>query len=70
MNDSQMFYKFINRKFGWTVAVQVKFNKSGTLLMVSGILKQNIHKSKMGEIVVYECDGEDAGDVRSRISLK
>ena len=40
------------------------------LLMVSGVLKQNIHKARAGEIIVYEARGEDAGDVTSRISLK
>ena len=63
-----MFY--LGRKFSWVSAVSVKFNKAGTLLMVSGILKQNIHKARMGEIIIYETKGEDVGDVRSRISLK
>ena len=51
-------------------ATRVQFNKKGTLVMVSGILKQNIHKARAGEIIVYEARGEDAGDVTSRISLK
>lgn len=38
--------------------------------MVSGVLKQNIHKARAGEIIVCEARGEDAGDVTSRISLK
>ena len=58
------------RRFGWTQASRVQFNKKGTLLMVSGILKASINKARMGEIIVYECKGEDAGYVRSRISLK
>ena len=57
-------------KFKWTTAIKVQFNKASTLLMVSGVLKVTINKARMGEIIVYECQGEDAGDVRSRISLK
>ena len=38
--------------------------------MVSGVLKQDLRKARKGEIIVVECDGEDAGDIRSRISLK
>jgi hypothetical protein len=57
-------------KFGWTQANKVQFNKSGTLLMVTGVLKVNVNKARMGEIIVYDCKGEDVGDVRSRISLK
>ena len=51
-------------------ATRVQFNKKGTLVMVSGVLKQNIYKARAGEIIVYEARGEDAGDVTSRISLK
>ena len=51
-------------------ATRLQFNKKGTLLMVSGVLKQNIHKARAGEIIVYEARGVDAGDVTSRISLK
>ena len=51
-------------------ATRVQFNKKGTLLMVTGVLKQNIHKASLGEILVYDCRGEDAGDVTSRIALK
>jgi len=60
----------LHSKFGWISASKVQFNKSGSLLMVTGILKLSINKARMGEIIVYECKGEDAGDVRSRISLK
>ena len=38
--------------------------------MVTGVLKQNIHKANMGEILVYDCREDDAGDVTSRIALK
>ena len=50
--------------------MKVQFNKIGNLVMVSGVLKTSINKARMGEILVYECQGEDTGDVRSRISLK
>ena len=60
----------ILRRFDWVSATRVQFNKKGTLVMVSGVLKQNIHKARAGEIIVYEARGEDAGDVTSRISLK
>ena len=58
------------RKFDWVNANRVQFNKKGTLVMVSGELKQNIYRARAGEIIVYEARGEDAGDVTSRISLK
>ena len=58
------------RRFDWVSATRIQFNKKGTLVMVSGVLKQNIHKARAGEIIVYEARGEDAGDVTSRISLK
>ena len=38
--------------------------------MVSGVLKQNLRKARMGEIIVVECSGDDVGYIRSRISLK
>ena len=63
-------YNMVSSKFKWTTAIKVQFNKASTLLMVSGVLKVTINKARMGEIIVYECQGEDAGDVRSRISLK
>ena len=59
-----------SRKLGWVCATRVQFNPSGSLLMVSGALKMNIHKSRLGEILVVRCRGEEAGDVTSRISLK
>ena len=51
-------------------AVRVQFNKRGSLVMVTGVLKQNIHKARVGEIIVIEARGEDRGEVTSRISLK
>ena len=60
----------ILRRFDWVSATRIQFNKKGSLVMVSGVLKQNIHKARAGEIIVYEARGEDAGDVTSRISLK
>ena len=58
------------RKFSWVSAVRVQFNKRGSLVMVTGVLKQNIHKARVGEIIVIEARGEDRGEVTSRISLK
>jgi len=60
----------LHSKFGWTTAKKVQFNKNGSLLMVTGVLKVTINKARMGEIIVFECKGEDVGDIRSRISLK
>ena len=37
---------------------------------VSGVLKKNITRAKMGEIVVFGPLGEDEGEVLSRITLK
>ena len=51
-------------------ATRVQFNKAGSLVMVTGVLKMNIHKSRLGEILVVRCRGEEMGDVTSRISLK
>jgi hypothetical protein len=58
------------QRFGWTAATRVQFGPSGQLVMVSGVLKRNIMRSKMGEIVVFQLTGEDEGDVMSRITLK
>jgi len=65
-----IFEEDLHSKFGWTAAIKVQFNKNGTLLMMSGVLRVSITKARMGEIIVYHCKGEEAGDVRSRISLK
>ena len=51
-------------------ASRVQFNQRGSLVMVTGVLKMNIHKSRQGEILVLRCGGEELGDVTSRISLK
>ena len=61
---------YLVRKFSWVSAVRVQFNKRGSLVMVTGVLKQNIHKARVGEIIVIEARGEDSGEVTSRISLK
>ena len=61
---------YLVRKFSWVSAVRVQFNKRGSLVMVTGVLKQNIHKARVGEIIVIEARGEDRGEVTSRISLK
>ena len=40
--------------------------------MVTGVLKKNIHQSRLGEILVVRCRGEEeeVGEVTSRISLR
>ena len=40
--------------------------------MVTGVLKKNIHQSRLGEILVLRCRGEEeeVGEVTSRISLR
>ena len=40
------------RKFKWTTAIKVQFNKANTLLMVSGVLKVTINKARR----VDKCD--------------
>ena len=49
---------------------QVQFTTSGTFLMVSGVLKKNIIRAKIGEVVVFQLVGQDEGEVKSRISLR
>ena len=50
--------------------MQVQFSPNCRLVMVSGVLKRNIMKSKMGEIIVFMLKDEDEGEVMSRITLK
>ena len=73
-------------RFAWTTAtkvkrrhvlamktrllVQVQFNISGSLLMVSGVLKKDIMHRQMGEVIIFQLVGEDEGEIRSRISIK
>ena len=73
-------------RFAWTTAtkvkchriinlktrllVQVQFNISGSLLMVSGVLKKDIMHRQKGEVIIFQLVGEDEGEIRSRISIK
>ena len=61
------------RSLGWLSTTRVQFNSAGNLVMVTGVLKINIHQSRLGEILVLRCRGEEeeeVGEVTSRISLR
>ena len=60
----------MTRSLGWLSATRVQFNGAGSLVMVTGVLKMNIHQSRLGEILVLRCRGEEVGEVTSRITLR
>ena len=61
----------IYRRFEWRTVSYVRFNPEGSMLMVSGTVKMiRMNLIDMAEIVVYQCKGDHAGEVRCRIPLR
>jgi hypothetical protein len=53
----------------WSYCSGLQYNRKSSLLMVSGVLRTNIARTRRGEILIVSL-GEDLGTTRSRISVR
>jgi hypothetical protein len=56
-------------RLDWSYCSGLQYNRRSDLLLVSGVLRTNIARTRRGEILIISL-GEDLGTTRSRISVR
>ncbi|XP_023323512.1 F-box/WD repeat-containing protein 5 isoform X2 [Eurytemora carolleeae] len=57
-------------RFNWNQCSTVQFNPNGTSLMISGVIKANIARVRLGEIIIISMLEPDLGQIKSRINIR